>query len=165
MLTGSCLFGNVAYEVDSEAGPIVHCHCKTCRKSHGSAFSTVANVPRERFRWIRGESLRGFESSPGKRRYFCSQCGSHIIAAHEGKDTILLRMGCLDTAIADRPEMHIWRSDSASWYDPKDPLPEWPEGYAAKALAHAVNSPAALSAWSPARYRPPARSAARRPST
>jgi hypothetical protein len=82
MLNGSCLCGDVAYEVDSDPGPIVHCHCATCRKTHGSAFSTVTNVPRDRFRWIKGESLlRGFESSPGKTRYFCSQCGSHIIAA------------------------------------------------------------------------------------
>jgi hypothetical protein len=24
--------------------------------------------------------------------------------------------------------VHIWRSDGASWYDPKDELPEWPQG-------------------------------------
>jgi ADP-ribosyl-[dinitrogen reductase] hydrolase len=24
--------------------------------------------------------------------------------------------------------MHIWRSEAANWYDPKDALPEWPEG-------------------------------------
>ena len=67
-------------------------------------------------------------SSPGKVRYFCSQCGSHIIAAREGKNSILLRMGCLDTPIAERPQMHIWRSDAAPWFDPNDQLPEWPEG-------------------------------------
>jgi hypothetical protein len=129
MLTGSCLCGSVAYEVDADPGPFVHCHCRTCRKTHGSAFSTVTNVPRDRFRWIRGEGLlRGFESSPSKTRYFCTQCGSHIVAAREGKDTILLRMGCLDAPIAERPKVHIWRSDGASWFDPKDQLPEWPEG-------------------------------------
>jgi len=135
MLTGSCLCGRVAYEVDAEPGPIVHCHCITCRKTHGSAFSTVSRVPRGRFRWTRGESLlRGFESSPGKTRYFCSHCGSHIVAERAGTDTILLRMGCLDSAIADRPKMHIWRSDAASWYDPKQQLPEWPEAPPAKGL-------------------------------
>ena len=81
MLTGSCLCGSIAYEVDADPGPIVHCHCATCRKTHGSAFSTVTNVPRDRFRWIRGEHLlKGFKSSPGKQRYFCTQCGSHIVA-------------------------------------------------------------------------------------
>ena len=134
MLAGNCLCGSVAYEVDADPGPIVHCHCRTCRKTHGSAFSTVTNVPRDRFRWIRGEDLlKGFESSPGKTRYFCTQCGSHIVAAREGKDTILLRMGCLDTTIAARPKVHIWRSDGASWFDPKDQLPEWLEGTAPKA--------------------------------
>ncbi|MEY9397617.1 hypothetical protein ABIF66_008415 [Bradyrhizobium japonicum] len=67
MLTGSCLCGGVAYEVDAPPGTIMHCHCQTCRKTHGSAFSTVTNVPRDRFRWTRGEDLlRGFESSPAK---------------------------------------------------------------------------------------------------
>jgi hypothetical protein len=128
MLTGSCLCGCVAYEADTEPGGIVHCHCVTCRKTHGSAFSTVTRVPRDRFRWVKGESLlKGFESSPGKTRYFCSQCGSHIVAARAGTGLVMLRMGCLDTEIADRPLMHIWRSEAASWYDPNERLPEWPE--------------------------------------
>jgi hypothetical protein len=129
MLTGTCLCGSVAYEVDAEVGPIVHCHCRTCRKTHGSAFSTVTNVPRDRFRWTSGQHLlKGFESSPGKTRYFCGQCGSHILADRPANDTVLLRMGCLDTPITQRPKVHIWRSEGASWFDPKDQLPEWPEG-------------------------------------
>jgi hypothetical protein len=128
MLAGSCLCGGVAYEVDAQPGPIVHCHCGTCRKAHGSAFSTVTNVPCDRFRWIRGENLlRGFESSPGKTRYFCTQCGSHIVAERQGTGTILLRMGCLDTSTTEKPKAHIWRSLGASWFDPKDQLPEFQE--------------------------------------
>ena len=34
----------------------------------------------------------------------------------------------LEREIAERPKVHIWRSDAAGWYDPKDALPEWPEG-------------------------------------
>jgi hypothetical protein len=113
MLSGSCLCGSVAYEVDASPGPIVHCHCITCRKTHGSAFSTVTNVPRDRFRWTRGEDLlKGFESSPGKTRYFCSQCGSHVVAAREGKETLLLRMGCLrhgDNRAPQGPHLAIRR--------------------------------------------------------
>src|SRR5262249_62260761 len=75
MLTGSCLCGSVAYEVDAPTGPIVHCHCTTCRKTHGAAFSTVMPVPRAAFRWLRGEELvSSFESSPGKLRRFCTTC-------------------------------------------------------------------------------------------
>ena len=133
MLKGSCLCRGVAYEVDADAGPIVHCHCETCRKAHGSAFSSVSNVPRSAFRWIRGEDLLGsYESSPGKRRHFCTRCGSHILAERTGQPTLLLRLGCLDTPITHTPKAHIWRSDGASWYDPKLALPELPEGFPAR---------------------------------
>jgi hypothetical protein len=129
MLTGSCLCGSVAYEVDAPSGPIVHCHCQTCRKTHGSAFSSVTSVPRERFRFVRGEELlNAFESSPGKFRKFCSRCGSHIVAERTGQSTTLLRLGCLDTPIEAKPLAHIWRSDAASWYDPKLDVPEFPQG-------------------------------------
>jgi hypothetical protein len=128
MLTGSCLCGSVVYEVDAPAGPIVHCHCQTCRKAHGTAFSSVTNVPRERFRFVKGEELlRAFESSPGKLRKFCTLCGSHIVAERVSLPTVLLRLGCLDTPIDDKPRAHIWRSDAASWYDPKLELPEFPQ--------------------------------------
>jgi hypothetical protein len=128
LLTGSCLCGSVGYEVDAPAGPIVHCHCQTCRKTHGSAFSSVTNVPRERFRFVKGEELlNAFESSPGKFRKFCSRCGSHIVAERANQPTVLLRLGCLDTPIDDKPRAHIWRSDAASWYDPKLELPEFPQ--------------------------------------
>ncbi len=109
MLTGSCLCGAVAYEADAPLERIVHCHCRTCRKTHGAAFSSVTAVPRASFRWVRGENLlAAIESSPGKFRRFCSTCGSHVMA--------------------ERPEVHIWRSDAAPWYDPKRQAPERPEG-------------------------------------
>jgi hypothetical protein len=133
MLKGSCLCGAVAYEVDAPPGPIIHCHCETCRKAHGSAFSSLCAAPRAKFRWVRGETaLTSFESSPGKLRWRCSACGSQIVAERVGQPTIMLRLGCLDTPIEDRPKAHIWRSDAASWYDPKDQLPEYPEGVPAR---------------------------------
>jgi ADP-ribosyl-[dinitrogen reductase] hydrolase len=130
MLTGSCLCGRVAYQAEAVVEGIAHCHCRTCRKAHGAAMSSVATVPRERFRWTRGEPvLRSFESSPGKLRWFCAECGSHIMAERIGHATVMLRLGCLDTPIEVERQWHIWRSDAASWYDPKRPLPELPEGF------------------------------------
>ncbi len=128
-MTGSCLCGMVAYAVQAAPGPIVHCHCQTCRKAHGSAFSSVMRVPRDAFRWVRGQDqLSSFESSPGKVRHFCRGCGSQILAERPAQSDVLLRLGCLDTAITGQPLAHIWRSHAASWYDPRLPVPEWPEG-------------------------------------
>jgi ADP-ribosyl-[dinitrogen reductase] hydrolase len=129
MLSGSCLCGAVAYEVDANLERIAHCHCRTCRKTHGAAFSSVTAVPRERFRWTRGEdALSAYESSPGKFRRFCGRCGSHIVAERVAQPVVLLRLGCLDTTVGERPQLHIWRSEAASWYDPKVTWPEKPEG-------------------------------------
>jgi len=131
MLTGSCLCGAVAYEVDAPLEGIAHCHCRTCRKTHASAFSSVTAVPREKFRWTRGQDLlAAFESSPGKFRRFCSRCGSHIVAERTAQPVVMLRLGCLDTPVTDRPQLHIWRSEAAPWYDPKVQLPERAEGLA-----------------------------------
>ena len=130
MLIGSCLCGSVAYAVDAPVGPIIHCHCTTCRKAHGAAFSSLSPVPRDRFRWTRGaELVAGFESSPGKFRRFCSRCGSHLIADRVGQPTVMLRLGCLDTPVTDRPKAHIWRSEAATWFDPLDHLPALPRGF------------------------------------
>jgi hypothetical protein len=131
MLNGSCLCGAVAYEVEAPLERIVHCHCRTCRKTHGAAFSSVTAVPREKFRWVRGQELLGaFESSAGKFRRFCTRCGSHIMAERVAQPTVLLRLGCLDTPVTDRAQVHIWRSDAASWYDPKAQFAEMPAGLA-----------------------------------
>ncbi len=129
MLTGSCLCGAIAYEADADVKRIVHCHCQTCRKTHAAAFSSVTAVPRDAFRWTRGGELLGaFESSPGKFRRFCTRCGSHLMAERTAQPVVLLRLGCLDGDTESKREVHIWRSDGASWYDPKRVVTELAEG-------------------------------------
>jgi hypothetical protein len=51
------------------------------------------------------------------------------MAERTESDNVLLRLGCLDTPIAPPArQWHIWRSDAASWYDPKTTVPELAEG-------------------------------------
>ena len=127
-LRGSCLCGAVRYEAGPPVGPMGHCHCSTCRKAHGTAFSTTLRVARAEFRWTAGEQLlSSFESSPGKRRTFCSVCGSQLIAAWDREDQIILRAGCLDGDPGVRPVAHIWTSLAAPWYAIEDELPQLAE--------------------------------------
>lgn len=52
------------------------------------------------FQWTSGtDVLNSFESSPGKNRYFCTRCGSQLIAERLDANMVLLRMGCVDTEI------------------------------------------------------------------
>ncbi|NKC02180.1 MAG: GFA family protein [Pseudomonadales bacterium] len=130
MLQGGCLCGCVRYEVGEFLTPPVHCNCATCRKRQGAAISTNAGVSVNQFRLLSGDELiNSFESSPGKRGYFCSACGSHLYAKHDSREALILRLGCLDDdQEVPPPTAHIWRSDAAEWFDPKEQLKELPEG-------------------------------------
>ncbi len=133
MTKGSCMCGGVTYEIHEKIGEITHCHCTTCRKAHGSAFSSVAAVQIDDFKFISGENLiKCYQSSPDKVRCFCSNCGSHIYAHRENHKHYILRLGTLDDDPVVRPTSHIWISLKAPWYEiEKDcKLPqfkEWPD--------------------------------------
>ncbi|MGL4997125.1 MAG: GFA family protein, partial [Deefgea sp.] len=126
-IQGSCACKTVTYEVNELAGGISHCHCVTCRKAHAAAFNSAAGVKPEAFRWLTGESqLSQFESSPGKVRYFCSQCGSHLLAKKAGRPLWVLRVATLDDDPQVRPEQHIWTSHDVAWLDCEN-LPKYAE--------------------------------------
>jgi hypothetical protein len=129
MIKGSCLCGAIGFEVAELAGPIVHCHCHTCRKAHSATFGTSARVKREHFRWVCDEELLSvFASSPKKKRYFCSQCGSHLMAEWIDEPAVILRVAALDTDPGSVPEKHIWVSHDVSWLSYGTDLPQHIEG-------------------------------------
>lgn len=123
-MRGSCLCGQVVYRVGRLSSPPRHCSCNVCRKAHAAAFNTSASVARSDFEWLAGESLlRSYESSPGKRRYFCGNCGSQLIARRDGSATIALRVATLDEDPTQRPAAHIWVGSEVPWlaYGPNVP--------------------------------------------
>jgi hypothetical protein len=115
-MRGSCLCSAIQYEIDSIDMPIDHCHCLTCQKAHSAAFATTAGVLRTHFRWTMGEDkLTTFESSPGKLRHFCSQCGSQLIAERLGQPHVIVRIATLDDDPGITPAHHIWTSHDRPW--------------------------------------------------
>jgi hypothetical protein len=128
-IRGSCLCGGVEFEADELSGPIGHCHCRTCQKAHSAAFATTARARREHFRWTRGEELvQYFESSPGKRRHFCGQCGSQLIAEWVDQPMVILRLGVVDNDPGATPAGHIWTSHDVPWLAYGPELPRYDEG-------------------------------------
>lgn len=126
-LQGSCLCRAVRYEADRLASPIVHCHCTTCRKAQASAYASTARVMRESFRWLAGEArLSRYESSEGKFRYFCSICGTHVLADRPAQPHLILRVATLDDDPGARPESHIWTSHDVPWLTDAPAAPDAP---------------------------------------
>ncbi len=129
MYKGSCLCRSVQYEITGEIGDFGYCHCRSCQKASGSAHAANAPVQRAQFTLLTGgESLREYESSPGKLRAFCSGCGSPIYAyLRASADTIRIRLGSLDTPFSKQPRTHTWVSDKPPWAPIADSLPQFPE--------------------------------------
>jgi hypothetical protein len=129
---GSCLCGTVRYEVDCLDTPIGYCHCTTCRKAHAASYAPTARVTRDHLHLTAGEDkLSAFESSPGRMRRFCSQCGTHIVAERADQPHVVLRVATLDDDPGVRPVVHIWTSHDVPWLTEGEHLPhfrEWPPG-------------------------------------
>jgi hypothetical protein len=128
MLRGSCLCGAVSYEVTGAPVVMYYCHCGTCRKATGTAFATNMIVLTDDFRIVSGQkTLSSFESSPQKRRYFCSRCASPIYSqAEQTKSMVSVRCGTLDDAPGVEPSVHTWVADRAPWFEIRDELPQKP---------------------------------------
>lgn len=131
-ITGSCLCGEVSYEISQSIGDIVHCHCIKCRKAHGSAFSSVAKIEDQNFLLIdESQYLKSYESSEGKYRHFCSNCGSQIYAKRDSTGFIILRLGTLndDSMMGSKYQesKHIWLVEKACWYETNSSLEEHQE--------------------------------------
>jgi len=128
MLTGSCLCGDIEYQVEQLDSPIVHCSCQTCIKAHSAAFNTGAGINRSHFKWTKGEDkLNNYESSPGKLRHFCSRCGSQLMAEKEGQSNVILRVATLDDDPGVKPEFQIWKSHEKPWLENKDNITAYDE--------------------------------------
>lgn len=133
-LHASCLCQGVAIEIDGPVKNILFCHCIMCRKAHGSAFRARGRVKTKDLRWVRGEELvRYYESSPGQRRGFCSNCGSSLFTKFTDAPHVLgLALGILDDDPGSRPTCHVFVGSKAPWYDITDSLPQhqsFPPGY------------------------------------
>ena len=112
-LSGGCNCRQVRYEVEGEPIRVGVCHCETCRKDSGSAFSffgiwTRASVT------LSGE-LACWRSRAGGER-FCPQCGSSLFSWDEGSDEIEIKLGTLDgppSMLA--PAYELWTIRREPW--------------------------------------------------
>lgn len=108
--TGGCLCGAVRYEVRGEPYISGLCHCATCRKLTGSAFSATANWRADQFKTT--GALKTYE-----RRLFCPTCGSRLFYLFDGGVEIFL--GTLDVAPNHiPPTLEVWTARRESWLPP-----------------------------------------------
>ena len=74
---GSCLCGEVEYELAEEPTSYGACHCGMCRKFSGGIELGI-QVPPGGVRFVPTDKLAIFESSEWAERGFCMLCGSSV---------------------------------------------------------------------------------------
>ena len=126
--TGKCLCGNVTYRLANTPLKLDVCHCKNCQRQAGSAFSTLAPVPKAEFS-MKGEPklyVDGDTSSGNSvERHFCGNCGSPIYSALPGQpDVIYLKTGTMDDTSAFKPMFNVWCSTKQNWVELPEGVPQ-----------------------------------------
>ena len=122
---GECLCGGIAFQIEGPLAPIQICHCSQCRRAQGTPFVTNIPVPVSALTFERGEDLlKAFESTPGKQRVFCRECGSPIFSRLDAlPDVVRIRAGLLSGDLDTRPAFHIYYGSRANWLTLDDGLP------------------------------------------
>jgi hypothetical protein len=126
VVDGQCLCGAVRFRVSGELGETRLFYCELCRRANGTAFSANVRVPASAYRLLSGEALiKGYESSPGAVRSFCSCCGSPVFAkVAADPEHIRVRLGTLSKTAQARVVAHVWVGSKPDWYPIESGLPQ-----------------------------------------
>jgi hypothetical protein len=126
--TGGCLCGAIRYESSEPPIQAGTCHCRTCQKSTGSAFMTIAGFSRSAFRFTSGEP-KLYRSSSIMDKGFCSNCGSLLFDQYLVRtpgfdpDIVFVQLGTLDHPEAVSLDFHYGVETQLPWVHFGDDLP------------------------------------------
>ena len=128
-ILGSCLCGEVCFEIDAVAGPFELCHCNRCRKLSGASSLPMIRVRTADYRSISGaDSICAYEAPllyrpPAYTSYFCGTCGSPVPPAEPEGDSVEVPAGVLDADPGLKPDKHIFIEFVPEWDRISDDLP------------------------------------------
>lgn len=124
MNEGSCLCGDITWEIDGPITALFNCHCSMCRKVHGTAFGTYAVAAAGDLRWTSGEErVARYRSSPQGNRAFCPRCGS-VVADLIG-DMAVAPAGNFCGEIDRTLDGHMFAGSKAPWHEITDSAPQF----------------------------------------
>lgn len=123
---GGCMCGAIRYKASGEPLGSGYCHCKSCRHHTGAPLVAYAVFTAKQVEWI-PKAPASYESSPGKFRSFCRNCGTSLTweGTHKGEKLIELHVGTLDNPEEFSPNEHTHFSERIDWLELKDNLPKF----------------------------------------
>ncbi|HKP55783.1 MAG TPA: GFA family protein [Polyangiales bacterium] len=124
---GSCLCGDVAYELAAGAWTLMQCHCSRCRKGRAAAHGGNLFAEVSQLRWLHGtDQLRTYKVPEAERfaQTFCTRCGSAQPRA-AGTTHYVVPASTLGADPGIESVRHIFVGSKASWFDIRDSWPQF----------------------------------------
>lgn len=128
--TASCQCGGLRLMSKADPDICIACNCSACQKRTGSAFATVAYIPKtgveitgDRKSWARmAESGREVES------FFCPGCGTTVYWMLDFRpDHVGVLIGTFDSCRPD-PSRVVWAKEKRPWVHFPEEMECFPEG-------------------------------------
>ncbi len=127
--SGSCLCGNITYEIIGEFEKFFFCHCRYCRKDTGSAHASNLFSSTAKLKWLKGESeVRTYNyNNSGHIKSFCPNCSSALPNVQMDGKLLVVPAGSLDSDVSIIPDGHIFQNEKANWDRDLEDIPHYDE--------------------------------------
>ena len=115
---GSCLCGDVRYELLEDPVTLYVCHCTDCQTQTGSSFALSMIVRPHALRVVRGEPWEYAVTLPDgrvKTSRYCRRCATRTWGRSSARGLVVLEPGTLDDTSWLEPVGHIWTRSAQPW--------------------------------------------------
>ncbi len=129
--SGGCACGAIRYEGSTAPIAVLNCYCRDCQRSSGTGLSTVAIVPTDSLRLLRGTPRQHTsiaDSGNEVKREFCPECGTPLFARGGIPSQLMaIKVGSLDDPGWCVPTLDIWTQSAQPWSTLHPSLPKFPK--------------------------------------
>lgn len=120
MKTGSCLCGDVRFELRGPLDDVIVCHCTQCRKQTGHQWASTHTADAD-LCVTSSRSLRWYRSSETAQRAFCDRCGSTLFWNRDGSAVTSVCTGVINGPTGLAIAGHIFVADRGDYYTLGEP--------------------------------------------
>lgn len=127
LIKGRCHCQKIKFEITPPTEFCSHCHCESCRRTHGAAFVTWTSVPNNQLKITEGQELiKVYESSPNIFWMSCGHCVSPLFATtHTSPGRTYIGVASLIDKLDREPDSHVSFEEHVNWIKINDDLPQY----------------------------------------
>lgn len=128
-IEGHCFCQKIRFKLFPPTDFCSHCHCESCRRSHGSAFVTWTSVPNDQLEITLGKDLiKSYESSPGIEWLSCQNCATPLFqTTRYSPGRTYVGVANLSSPLDREPDSHVSFEEHVPWLKINDGLPQYKE--------------------------------------